>query len=237
MSNRAPVYHNPEFDRYADDYDRALQQGLSVSGESKDYFAEGRVAWLGGCLAKRSFAPGRILDFGCGTGSSTPHLLTLPQAESVTGVEVSPQSIKVAEKTHGSARARFYLSSEFLPVGHIDLAFCNGVFHHIPLSERIGAVTYVRDCLRPGGCFALWENNPWNPGTRYVMSRIPFDQDAITLSCLETQRLLRAGGFEVLRTDFLFIFPRALKFLRPLESLLTRWPLGAQYQVLARRPE
>jgi hypothetical protein len=30
-----PVFHNPEFDAYAADYDTALAQGLAVSGEDK----------------------------------------------------------------------------------------------------------------------------------------------------------------------------------------------------------
>ena len=68
------------------------------------------------------------------------------------------------------------------------------------------------------------------------MSRIPFDSDAITLSALEAQRLLKDTGFEILRTDFLFIFPRAFRFLRVLEPYLVRLPFGAQYQVLCRKP-
>ena len=109
----------------------------------------------------------------------------------------------VARKLHHSDRTAFQLCEEMRLDGSKDLAYSNGVFHHIPVGERAGAVTFVRRALRPGGLFALWENNPWNPGTRYVMSRIPFDRDAITLSMLEASRLLRAGGFEVLRTDFL----------------------------------
>ena len=179
---------------------------------------------------------GNILDFGCGTGSATPHLLKLPGAKSILGVEVSAQSIRVADRLHGSPTVRFELSSGYKPSGNLDLAFCNGVFHHIPLSERPGAVKYVLESLRPGGLFSLWENNPWNPGTRYVMSRIPFDKDAITLPFPETKSLLRSTGFEVVQTDFLFIFPRSLRFLRPLENLVTSLPLGAQYQVLARKP-
>lgn len=235
MSSEAPVYNNPEFDQYAEDYDAALAQGLSVSGESKDYFAEGRAKWLAGCLGKLNHSAGSILDFGCGTGSATPYLLKLPGAKSILGVEVSAQSIKVAERLHGGPTVRFELSSGYKPSGTLDLAFCNGVFHHIPLSERSGAVKYVLESLRPGGFFSLWENNPWNPGTHYVMSRIPFDKDAITLPFLETKSLLRSAGFEVVRTDFLFIFPRSLRFLRPLENLVTSLPLGAQYQVLARK--
>ena len=66
------------------------------------------------------------------------------------------------------------------------------------------------------------------------MSRIPFDRDAITLTPPETRRLLRAGGFEILRTDFLFIFPRMLSWFRA-SNRSSRLPLGAQYQVLCRK--
>jgi SAM-dependent methyltransferase len=235
MSTEAPSYHNPEFDQYAEDYDAALAKGLAVSGESKNYFAEGRVKWLRGCLQGLGRSAGEILDFGCGTGSATPYLLKLPGAKSVLGLEVSPQSLKVAERLHGEPQVRFELSSRYRPQGEMDLVFCNGVFHHIPLAGRDGAVRYVFEALRGGGLFSLWENNPWNPGTRYVMSRIPFDKDAIMLSHLETKNLLRSAGFEVLRSDFLFIFPRALKLLRPLERMVTSLPMGAQYQVLARK--
>jgi hypothetical protein len=56
------------------------------------------------------------------------------------------------------------------------------------------------------------------------------------LNALETRRRLRAAGFQILRTDFLFIFPKSLGALRPLEAMVSRLPLGAQYQVLCRRP-
>jgi hypothetical protein len=89
--------------------------------------------------------------------------------------------------------------------------------------------------LKPGGLFALFENNPWNPGTRYVMSKIPFDRDAVMLRASETSRRLVDGGFEILTVDFLFVFPALLRWLRPLERHLASVPLGAQYLVLGRR--
>ena len=90
--------------------------------------------------------------------------------------------------------------------------------------------------LAPCGLFAFWENNPWNPGTRLVMKRIPF-ADAITLSPPEARRLLATGGLEILRTDFLFFFPRALSIFRRLERGLSSLPLGAEYEVLCQKPE
>ena len=67
------------------------------------------------------------------------------------------------------------------------------------------------------------------------MSRIPFDRDAVTLSSYEAQKMLKDGGFEVLRTDFLFIFPRCLRSFRGVEPMLSKLPFGAQYQILCRK--
>ena len=225
-----------EFDHYAGGYDAALAQGLAVSGESKDFFAAGRVRWLARCLDRLGVQPQRLLDFGCGTGSSTPYLLELNATCRVTGVDVSAKSLEAARQSHGSERARFAFSQEWHPREEIDLAFCNGVFHHILPEKRAGCVEYIFKALGSGGLFALWENNPWNPGARYVMSRIVFDRDAVTLSWVEARRLLRAGGFEIVRADSLFYFPRMLGWLRRLEPGLAWLPLGAQYQVLCRKP-
>lgn len=234
MNNNSSL--NPEFDAYAEDYDAALQRGLSVSGETKDFFAQGRMAWVHRRLQDFHFQPKSALDFGCGTGTSVPLLLGLGKMEEVMGVEVSKRSIEVARKLNPSKAVRFSLIADLDPAGRFDLAFCNGVFHHIPAGKRGQALDYVFQSLRPGGLFAFWENNPWNPGTRWIMSRIPFDRDAITLSAPEARDSLCRAGFEILRTDFLFFFPRALAWFRCLEPSLVRVPLGAQYLVLARRP-
>jgi SAM-dependent methyltransferase len=231
-----PSQHTqPQFDAFANDYDAALNQGLSVSGEDKNYFARGRIEWLKRCLAKVGHNPRRILDFGCGTGSATPFFLEAFPGCEVLGVDVSARSVEVARERHGSDRATFCTMSIYRPDASFDVAFCNGVFHHIPVAERAGAARYIYESLKPGGLFALWENNPWNPGTRYVMSRIPFDRDAVTLSAPECRRLVRSAGFDPLRTDFLFVFPRLLSWFRPLERLAYKLPMGTQYMVLGRR--
>jgi SAM-dependent methyltransferase len=226
----------PGFDAYASEYDAALAEGLSVSGESKDFFAQGRVEHLSGRLKELQFRPGSIMDFGCGTGTNTPFLLKLNGVASLLGVDLSAASLNIARGAIPDKRAAFSVLDQFQPDARFDLVFTNGVFHHIPPTERAGAIDYIFRALRPGGLLAFWENNPWNPGTRYVMSRIPFDRDAITMSAREAQGMVRAGGFDVLRTDFLFIFPKVLGFLRTLEPLVSRFPLGAQYQLLCRKP-
>jgi SAM-dependent methyltransferase len=227
---------SPEFDEYAAEYDKALAQGIGISGEDKSYFAEGRVKMLRGCLAAESRGPGVVLDFGCGTGHATPFLLSGLGASRVIGVDISEGQLEVARRDYGSAQASFQQLEAFQPSGDIDLAFCSGVFHHIPVKERAAMADYVFRSLRPGGVFALWENNPWNPATHIVMRRIPFDRNAIMLSAPESARLLRSAGFDIVSVRFAFVFPRALSWLRSIEPMVARVPAGAQYQVLARRP-
>ena len=225
-----------EFDQYADSYEVDLQRGLRLSGEGSAFFAEGRVARLGSQLARLRVTPGAILDFGCGTGSAIPALLELRGAERALGVDVSTELVEHARASVRDERASFRVVDDEGLGGVMDLAFCNGVFHHIEPALRPAAVDYVRRALKPGGLFAFCENNPYNPGTRLVMRRIPFDRDAQTLTPRATRALLRSGGLEVVTTEYMFFFPRALRSLRAAERWLTRFPLGAQYMILARKP-
>ena len=224
-----------DFDQFAETYDAHLNQALAASGEGKEFFARGRVQWLVRCLRERKQDSPKVIDYGCGIGDTTVLLRELLHTNSVIGLDISEHSLALARRSHGAA-CRFLTFAEHTPDGSTDAVYCNGVFHHIPPPERAASVRYVYECLRPGGVFALWENNPWNPGTQYVMFRCEFDRHALKIAPPEARRLLRNGGFEILRTDFRFFFPRFLKMFRPLEDSLIRIPLGGQYMVLGRKP-
>ena len=226
---------NSEFDSYAGNYEEALKRGISVSGEDAPFFARGRIAWLGRCLRARGVSVKRVLDFGCGVGNATPFLFDLLNVESVIGVDLSEESLEVARRSHRHLAVDYRLTRDYRPDGSVDLVYCNGVFHHISEPERPRAMQYVFECLRPGGLFALWENNPWSPAARLVMSRIPFDRDAVMVWPNGARGLAKRAGLKPMSTDFLFIFPRPLGFLRGLEPALRKLPLGAQYQVLSQK--
>lgn len=225
-----------EFDDYAARYDQELARGLDVTGENKDYYARGRAIWVAERLvALGAPLPHTVLDFGCGLGASTPLFLEHLGAQSVIGVDVSSGLLELARRAFAhEPRVRFATNAEHDAPASADLAFVNGVFHHIPPRDRHEALRYVHRTLRPDGWFAFWENNPWNPGTRYIMSRVSFDANAVCITPPEAGGLLRDAGFTVVETTFLFLFPRALRHLRPLERPLSRLPLGGQYLVLCR---
>lgn len=227
---------NAEFDAYAANYDDALNKGLSLTGETKEYYAEGRVRWTRARLARLGLRPVSCLDFGCGTGTSAPFLRDGLGITSYLGYDPSADSIHEARSGSSWSGATFTAQEEDLPVGSLDMAFTNGVFHHIPPQHRAHAVQLVWKALRPGGVFAFWENNRWNPAVHYVMSRVPFDRDAQMLFPFQARALLQQGGLPPLGTDSLFVFPGVLAALRPLEPWLCKLPLGGQYLVLAQKP-
>lgn len=226
-----------EFVCEEDEYNHALDRGLRVSGEARDYFARSRATFLAERLQRLGKRPGSVLDFGCGSGASTRILWDVLDGPEMVGVDPSERLLQSARATYESPGLRFASPSELTAETKFDLAFCNGVFHHIAPHDRAAAIRYVREALRQGGLLALWENNPWSPAARYVMSRIPFDKNATMVWPQGIRRLLTEEGFDILSTDFCFVFPRSLKLLRFVEPRLTHLPLGAQYQILARKSE
>ena len=234
-SDRGRNRSDAGFDRFAHQYDALLEESLQITGEDKDYFARGRLEWLARRLAERRFNPETVLDFGCGSGSTIPLFFEILGARRVIALEDSPELLKIAAQTHGDRNVSFVLGPAFDGRGSCDLVFCSAVFHHIPHAERPNVAREIRGYLKPGGLFALWEHNGWSPAARYVMSRCEFDRGARPLSALSARRLLREAGFDVVSTDFLFIYPRFLRLLRWSERLLARLPLGAQFQVLGRK--
>lgn len=225
-----------EFDAHAAAYDRELAAGLALTGEDKDYYARARIGWIERTLRTLEFHTRVAVDFGCGDGTSTALLRIQLGAAEVRGVDVSEGLLAVARARHPSAGVRFGTPAELPPTGDADLVFVNGVFHHIPPGDRADTLADIRARLRAGGVLALWENNPWNPGTRFIMRRVPFDRNAILLTPPGARALVARAGFEILSTASLFYFPRALAWLRPIEPTLGRLPLGGQYVIVARRP-
>lgn len=219
----------------SEEYEAMLNQGIRLSGEGMLFFLEGRL----NLLQKRIGGMGsvsRVLDFGCGLGFASQRLRRMFPTAEITGVDTSRNALEAARQKHGGPGIRFMVVDELArDAGGYDLCHVNGVFHHIRPDERPQALGLIHRVLRPGGILALFENNPWNFGARMVMARIPFDRDAQMLSLPLSAELLRQAGFQVVRTDSLFFFPRVMKALRFSEPLLGWTRLGAQYVVLAAR--
>ncbi|HWA85165.1 MAG TPA: class I SAM-dependent methyltransferase [Opitutus sp.] len=225
------------FDSYADDYEAALNRGLSLTGETRDYYAERRVEFIASYCRRLGLLTDSVCDFGCGTGDTLPLLHRALGAQRLIGLDPSARSLSTARTRHNLANVELATPAAFdSAASECNIVYCNGVFHHIPPSDRRAVARQILALLRPGGYWFFWENNPFNLGTRWLMSRIPFDRDAIMLVPREARRLGEEVGAIWVETTFHFYFPRLLRPLRKAERWFLRIPLGGQYLVVLRNP-
>jgi trans-aconitate methyltransferase len=171
----------------------------------------------------------RILDFGCGAGRSLQYIAQyFPNAE-VWGYDVSSASLEVAAERLPSAN--FFSDWAEIRDTKFDLIVAANVFHHIPIEYRQQALTQCRHALNEEGQMFMFEHNPYNPATRWVFERCPFDVDAEMLSLTTALALTKHAGFSEEHHGYTLFFPRPLAALRPLEPWLKFLPLGAQYYI------
>ncbi|NET12061.1 MAG: class I SAM-dependent methyltransferase, partial [Okeania sp. SIO1H6] len=102
----------------------------------------------------------RILDAGCGTGSSTDYLVHLNPQASVVGIDLSSGALQVAKERctrSGASQVEFHHLSIY-DVGQIEGEFdfinCVGVLHHLP--DPIRGIQNLALKLAPGGMMHIF---------------------------------------------------------------------------------
>ena len=141
------VYTCDEISRDTDETEAALDIRYSVMAYFEDDIFSGAH---------------RILDYGCGAGSSTMTLVRLfPRAE-ITGLDFVPQFLDIARR-----RAAYYgmgnVAFEQVPTsgehdhvtGEFDIVFLNAVYEHLLPAERPTVMKNVWAALKPGGALIL----------------------------------------------------------------------------------
>lgn len=228
------------FDEYARAYDATVQGAINISGETVQFFADLKAQLMARSLGRER--PTAILDFGCGIGNTTRALAATFPSATVTGADPSEKSLAIARgmNAQGESRVRYRWSGDqVLPFddGTFQAVFTSCVFHHIEPRDRVRWARELKRVIAPGGSFFLFEHNPFNPLTRRVVANVPFDAGVSLLRPRESINILKKAGFEASAPRFYFFFPALLRKLRPLEALMRRIPIGAQYFVVGRCPQ
>lgn len=215
------------FDHYAHQYNKVMRENLGRYGANISYYAEHKAVII---KRKKIKPPNKILDFGCGVGRNIYFLQKyFPKAE-IWGCDVSQESIKISSKAYPIANFFILNNSEIEQKKKtFDLILIAGVLHHIEIEDRSGIFDKIRRLLRKSGELFIFEHNPYNPFTRQVVKKIPWDKGAILLKPKEITKLLLDSRFDILCMKYIFFLPSSLKFLQPIESILSIFPIGAQY--------
>jgi SAM-dependent methyltransferase len=217
----------PDFDRFAGQYDALLKASLPPMVVDIDRFAAYKIEEIAHVLRDRS--PERILDFGCGPGRSLGLLARAFPAAALFGYDPSPECAASARARHREA----VITSDWntLPHDGFDCVVAANVFHHISPDQRSAMMARCGRALRPNGSLFVFEHNPFNPMTRWVFNRCPFDCDAQMLGRAETLQLGRVAGLKVVAARYTLFVPFAGSLWTALQRALGWCPIGAQYYV------
>ena len=220
-----------EFDRFAANYKEVLDQSLAITGDTGEYFADYKARYVARVVSK-GFS-GKILDFGCGVGLLSAFLKKYLPASTLHGYDTSPASIEKAGTVLGT---QGMFTSELQQLDrNYDLIVIGNVLHHVPTSRRPAAILELSERLSPRGRLVVFEHNPANPFTRWIVRHSPLDEDAVLLKPSETRGYLHAVRLRIVQWSYTLFFPRPLAWFRSLERLLAWCPLGAQYAVVAEK--
>jgi SAM-dependent methyltransferase len=225
-----------EFDKFADEYLATHKSNVAITGEDPEYFARYKIAELARLYAARGYdAPKAILDFGCGIGASIPHLRTYFPNAKISGLDVSARSLDIARKRFPGVADFHLLEGDRTGVadGSFDLIFSSCVFHHIRRAEHVPILARLKALLAPTGRLAIFEHNPLNPVTRYIVATCPFDENAVLIPSGSFAAAQRKAGFRRVQVAYTGFFPGSLRALRRFEPWLRGVPLGAQYYTVA----
>jgi SAM-dependent methyltransferase len=230
MSNR-PVTKKVDFDNYANDYEKLLQDQLNFFSNDRGYFSKYKACRL------QKLAPDAktILDFGAGIGLMIPALQDAFPNSQIFASDISEESLSHLASQFSNVTV---IADTDLGNQKFDLILIATVLHHIAPTLRHDVMSRLSQLLSPGGRICIFEHNPYNPVTQRMVSTCPFDEDAILLKLSESINLLTGSAkLKLENKGYTLFVPPSFKILQPIEKFIEWLPLGGQYFAIGRAIE
>jgi ubiquinone/menaquinone biosynthesis C-methylase UbiE len=237
-----------EFDEYADGYAAGMENPLKrFAGDSADQFIDVKVDWLLRDLVRNPI-PGNgqqaaltLLDYGCGVGAFIKSLQRHHFSGAIHGCDISEAMLDEARRAWGDGPlpALDLVTNNRIPHpdGTFDVIITCAVLHHIPIDQRCDVFREQVRVLKPHGRLYVFEHNPFNLVTQWVVRHTAIDRNAILLTPSEPRAAMRNLFLGRIRTNHLLFFPPRWQWTRQLERWLAWFPLGGQYVVTGTKTE
>lgn len=205
-------------------------KNIKISGADSLYFAEYKIKYLQNFEENK---PLKMLDIGSGDGAVENFIQKHFPLWHTTGIDVSAESIAVAN-SRKLQNTNFQLFNGInLPFQDetMDIVFIANVLHHIKFDEHAALLKEIKRVMQPNGRLYIFEHNPKNPFTRYLVKTCIFDENAVLLKTHYLKNLLKNAGFKIQTWHYLLFFPRnkIFSFFHYFEKFLIKISFGAQY--------
>jgi len=247
--NHTSRKHN-KFDSYAEGYLAGMENPIKrLLGGSFEAFIRVKAKWLLTDLSRNpltltTFPENiRLLDFGCGSGELLQTLRKMGFKGKLEGCDVSEKMLKEAVKRWNCGSVpplHLIREGNQTPFAEnfYDVVVACSVFHHIDLSKHSEVFTELLRILKHGGRIVLFEHNPLNPVTRYIVDKTPIDYNVVFITARKTREMMSLARLNSIRVNYFLFFPPRLqwRWLKRLEHILWWVPFGGQYVVVGEKP-
>lgn len=219
-----------DFNSSKDSYRETIDKQIAFAGQSHDFYTKAKADHAHRVIARQlpETPHPHVLDVGCGHGYIHPMITA--QGCQVTGVDMANEVLALAREANPSNTYIAYDGQRLpFPDQTFDVVLTICVMHHVPPVQWPAFLAETRRVLRPGGIVLVYEHNPLNPMTRYVVANTDLDADAVLLRHTYLKTMLREAGFSEVAAHFLLFTPFDSSLFRRLDNALNWLPLGAQY--------
>jgi ubiquinone/menaquinone biosynthesis C-methylase UbiE len=149
-------------------------------------------------------APQQIVDIGCSVGMSTVAMQSVyPQAQ-ITGIDLSPYFLTVANYRHGCENIQWvHAAAEHtnLPESSYDLVSLFLICHELPQSATLQIFQEAKRLLKPGGHIAIMDMNPaseiYSQMPPYILTLLKSTEPYLDqYFSLDIDKALQTAGFK-----------------------------------------
>ena len=226
-----------DFDALTEDYEDKINDVLAFGGLEHQFYIDVKRDRLLELLQQRHGDTTKLttLDLGCGIGAY--HSGLNGKFAELHGIDVSGESVAAAARLHPEVVYASYDGDRLpYPDGQFDAVFTICVMHHVPPAGWETFVAEIYRTLRPGGTILVFEHNPYNPATQYIVRTCVIDKDAVLLKPFHLRRMFRDQGFVDVTTRTILSVPPIGALLTTFDRAMGWLPFGAQYYLSATKP-
>ena len=181
----------------------------------------------------------RIVGDGCGDGLISNYFMKHFPTGSYYGIDVSSENIKQALLRKVDNCSFFHYPGNELPFedNTFDIALAANVFHHIDRKDHLKTIKEIARTLKPNGRLYIFEHNPINPVTQWIVKTCIFDEKARLLLPYHFKKYFKDSQMSTYQIRYLLFFPRhrVFKWFFTFEEYLCKLPIGAQYLIIGQK--